>query len=69
MIDTLVIFAAGKKRGDILSHKSTTEKSVHETNKKRNDAGRVENEMKFETWCLIQDQTLKRELKMRRADK
>ena len=25
--------------------------------------------MKFETWCLIQDQTLKRELKIRRADK
>ena len=42
MIYTLVIFAAGKKREDILSHKSPTEKSVHETNKKRNDAGRVE---------------------------
>lgn len=43
MIYTLVIFAAGKKRGDILSHKSPTEKSVHEPNKKRNDAGRVGN--------------------------
>ena len=40
MIYTLVLFAAGKKRGDILSHKSPMEKSVHETNKKTNDAGR-----------------------------
>lgn len=40
MIYTLVIFVAGKKRGDILSHKSPTETSVHETYKKRNGAGR-----------------------------
>lgn len=45
MIYFLVIFAAGKKRGDILSHKIPTKKSIHETNKKRKDTGRVENDI------------------------